>query len=437
MFDATIIKQEFEGLVGLRQVDDPDFTQLNSSLLYNGNNVLINHPLINIENISLTAKQFSNYFYPNWVVLTPYLVGERVKDGSDFYVAINPSVGLQPSISPLDWSLLDLMSLYLEDIFTTTYEEVVNEMFNIKRGIEKTKTLINSLRFYEGAGNLNDKILNEGRLVGVMIELKYSQNLVAVIERIGLQLTTVVNPVPIYIYHSSKPTPIMTISVNQTVAGGFQWHNPVQKIKLHNLNQSYDTGGYFFIMYDQSNIGGAMAINKRMDFHLAPCGSCSPYNGLAFQKLTQFISIRACHVDNYDRVTAGVSDIAGIDLWNIEKTKFDFSFNWGLNFDITVRCDVTEFIVRQKDVFAYALRDNIIVKLLDNMVNSTRQNGIDTKVSQMAQIALSSERLGGGGLRDKAIKQISTVNFELSNLDSVCMPCSKLGGISVKSFSLQ
>jgi hypothetical protein len=437
MFDPTIIKNEFLGLVGFRQTNDPDFQKLAGNLIYTGQNTLINHPLINAENLEMTAKQFAEYNYPQWVNITPYIVGDRVKNLGIIYEAITNNTGQDPVTSPLAWEVIDLFSLYLQDIIESTAEQVVNDMFNEKRESLKTKTLISSMRFYEGPGNLNDKILNTGKLVGVMIEMKHSQNLVNIIERIGLQLSGAANNIPIYIFHSSQPEAIQTILINQTVSNGFQWHNPSAKIKLHNLNQAYDTGGYFFIMYDQNNIGGNMAINKRMNFHLQPCGSCSAYNHEAFTKITKFTSVRSCHVDLGDRVTNGALDPLGIDLWDIEKTKFDLDYNWGLNFDFTIRCDLTEFIVRQKDVFAYALRDNVIVRLLDNMVNSTRQNNIDTKVSQMAQIALSDQKLGGGGLRHEADESIDAINFEVSNLDSVCMPCAQEGGIKVKSFSLQ
>lgn len=433
MFDPKIIREQFLGLVGLRQNDDPDFAQLNSALVYTGNNILLNHPLINSENIELTAKQFSQFSYPAWNIATPYAIGDRVSYLGNLYSAINANIGQLPTGS--DWELLNLVSLYLEDIFNTTSEEVVNEMFNLKRVNRATKTLIQSTRFYEGVGNLNEKILNEGKLVGIRIDLLHSQNIVSIIERIGLQLTAASPAVLFYVYHSSQPEPIATFSVNHTISGGFQWHNPINKIKLHNLNQQYDTGGSFFIMYDQNSLA-SQAVNKRLNFNNVPCSGCTPYNYQTFVKVSKYMRIAAVSVKIADRVTAGLSDPIGIDLWNIDATEFTPDINWGLNFDLTVRCDLTEFLTRQKDVFAFALRDNILVKLLDNMVNSTRQNGIETKVSQMAQIALSSEKLGGGGLREKAAKQIEMVNFEVSELDQVCMPTSKAGGIRVTSVGL-
>lgn len=437
MFDTSIIKTEFIGLVGLRQNDDPDYPAIASNLIYDGSNTLVQHPLINIENLSLTSKNYSKLVYPAWSNVTAYPKGSRVSRLNVNYEARRDTTNNAPESSPLDWAVVDALSDYLMDIYQSTSEFVVSELFNKKRELDKTKTLIQNLRFYEGAGNLNDKLMNEGKMVGVMFKLKAKQNLVAVIERIGLQLNAAQTGVKFYLYHSSKPTALLTSTVNHTVGGGFQWHTITPKMKLHHLNNLYDAGGYFFIMYDQNDLLGSMAINKRMNFHLTPCGSCSPYNGQTFQKVTPYIELRSCHVPATSRVSNGNLSTTGVDLWDIEQTRFDSDINWGLNFDLTVRCDLTEFIVQQKDVFKEALRDNFIVRLIDNMANSTRVNNIEARVSQLAQMALSSEKLGGGGLRDIANKRIENINFELSGLDNVCMPCANKNGVRIKTFGLQ
>lgn len=444
MFDPTIIQNEFLGLVGLRQTNDPDFPQLAPDLLYNGDNELLNHPLLNIENISMNAKNFSDYAYPAWSNVTNYKVGNKVKVDSVIYEAIQDNVGQDPTtIDSTYWIVVDYLSEYLLDIFNSEAKQLVQSLFDLKRDQKNTKSLIQTMRFYDGAGNLNDKILNQGKLVGVSFELVYTQNLVAIIERIGLQLTGSAADVPFYVYHSSQAKPIATFTVNQTGAWGFQWHTPATKIKMHSLNNSYDSGGLFFIMYDQNNIGGRMAINRRMNFHLGPCAGCGPYNFIAYQRISRFLAMKAVQVDAVNRVRfddeAGefVADPNGVDMWSIDNTTLALDTNWGLNFDVTVRCDLTEFLVAQKDVFANALSDAITVRLLNDMINSTSKNGINTQTRTLAEKALGSISLGGGGLRDKATYSLKQINFEIAELDQVCMPCDKKGGIRVTSFGLQ
>src|SRR5688572_13546332 len=107
MFDPALIKQGFTGLVGLRQNDNPNYSQLPSTLLYTGTNVLVDHPLINIENLDLCARNYAQYAYPTWAIGTTYGLDSpqtlvRVKYNNVFYRSKGAgNVGNQPDISPV------------------------------------------------------------------------------------------------------------------------------------------------------------------------------------------------------------------------------------------------------------------------------------------------------------------------------------------------
>lgn len=436
MFDPKIIKQEFSNLVGFRQNNDPAYPAFAEELVYNGDNTLIEHPLINIENIASTAKNYAKVAYPVFSSATQYEKSVSVTYNNKTYQAITtPPVGTLPTDVNF-WQQIDPINIYLKDIVQSCSEDVVTDMLNAKRDVHRTKTLIQSMRFYEGAGSLQDRIINNGKLVGVRIDLLHSTNLVAIVERIGLQLSSD-STITLYVFHSSQPEAITTIEFVHNVPGGFKWITPAKKIALHNLNNQYDAGGSFYIMYNQNELS-AQAINKRMDFHAPPCSWCSTYNVTTFAKFSKYLSVRAVHIDQTDRVDLdGTPNIDGVGLFNTDKIKFDLSTNWGLNFDFTIRCDITDFIVRQKDIFADALKAGVIVRLLSGMVNSTRQNGIETIVAQKAQIELSDTKLGGGGMRQKYLDAIRSIDFELSALDQVCMPCNSGPGIKVRAMGLQ
>lgn len=435
MFEPSIIKPAFRGLVGLPQTDHPDYPRIGPSLVYTGSNVEINHPLITIENLYMTAKNYAAFTFPAYVPATIYAKGTKVSSGGLVYESlINQNQGNAPAASPDQWEAVDLFSLYLERLFDSSAEELVNDVMTAKKGRREAKSLLSQMRFYEGYGNLDDLIINENKLVGVMIELKRSQNLVAIIEQIGLQLTAENPELKIYIYNTSKKDAILTLTLNHDEAGSFQWHSPDSTVALHYLTTEYDAGSAFFVMYDQRALIG-QAINRQMNFHLAPCGGCSGYNLSAYNRLSKYLYVRACSVAFADR--SGIGAIGEPDtLWDIRATRFNENTNYGLNFDFSVRCDLSAFIVRQKKRFAFALRDKITVKLLEHMVFATRVNIIDEKTRMMANTALVSIAQGGQGLRDQAIEQMKSVDFELSNLDDTCMPCNNAAGISVGAFGL-
>lgn len=426
MFDHTRIKEAFANLVGLRQNDNPAFGTLSDSLLYNGDNVLVNHPLINIENLEMCARNYGKFVFPAYVPATTYTAGERVTvDGVHYESLQGDNVGHTPATSPTWWKVLNLLDLFLLDVWATAAEDTVNEVFLKKKLNQQTKTLLSSLRFFEGVGNFNDLIVNEGSLVGVQVKLLYSNNILAVLEQIGIQLTVPNPELKFYIFHSSQKEPLAILTKNHTKTGSFQWHDI--NAKLNYLAEDHDAGGVFFIMYDQDQLLG-QAIRKQYNFHVPPCAYCSYTNVANFNLYSKYMLMNSVRVKAADR--------DGLNMWDITKTQYTPDTNWGLNFQFTVKCDLTDFIIRQKDVFKYAMRDMVTKKLLEVMANTTRQNVAQAKIDVLARNELMSSYSGGMGFMKQLEDQLKGVNFEMSNLDDVCMPCGKKGGIGYGTASL-
>lgn len=426
MYNNVTIIEEFRTLAGLRQNDNPAFQAIASDLLYDGTNVLIQHPLLNIENIDMAARNYAMFDFPAYAPATPYAVGARVKYSNLVYQSkVAANTGNQPDTSPAEWELINLLSLYLEDVFRNAAEDTVNQVFNQKRLNGQTKTLLKSLRFYAGTGSLSNTVLNEGDFVGVMVKLTYKNNMLAVIEQIGLQLTAPNNPLRIYLFHDSQIEPLATLDINHTKTISFQWHE--LGFKLHSIAQEHDAGGTFFIMYDQAQLVG-QAVQKTYDFHVAPCNYCDVSVYDSFILYSKYIYMQAVRVKAADR--------NGTNLWDIRKTQMVAGNNFGLNFQLTVKCDLTDFLVQQKGVFQYAFRDMVTQKLLEGISNSTRQNGAQEKAANMARNELMGTFAGGMGFQKKVEKQIEAVDFEVSALDDLCMPCNKKGGLSYGTAAL-
>lgn len=430
MYQPQIIQDAFMGLVGFRQTESPDFPQLASSLLKTSNNLLVEHSLINIENIDMTARNYAAFNYPAYNSGTPYTDGTRVRASNTYvYEAIGSvPAGNEPSVSPLLWERIDLLSLHLEDVVRSSIDQVVERMFDEKKIRREVKTVLESTRAMDAIGDTNDLVVNAGALVGVEIQLAHRQNIIAVIEQIGIQLSAAQSELTFHIYHTSQAEEIATEELTLTKIGSFEWVSPGTPIMLHHLSPDYASGGRFFIMYDQDDLVG-QAISAQYNFSTAPC-TCNPYAYRNWTRMSKFIGIRSCYIPAVDR-PASVTD-----MFNTAKLKYDQSTNYGLNFDVTVKCDLTQFLIRQKSLFAPAIRDMVIVKLLDQMKNSTRVNGIDAVTKQSAAFALQSRQVGGGGLIDDLNRKIKTIDFEIAALDSVCMPCAAKNGVKHSSFGL-
>lgn len=428
MYDNQLIQDAFLGLVGLRQNNNPDFEQLSSILTYTGQNILVHHSLINIENIDMTARNYSHYNFPVWAIGTTYETGDRVKVGSQVYESLqDANVGNDPTSTSGFWEEISLLSLYLEDVFRNSIDETVQEVFLRKKLSRQTKTLLQNQRLSTTSGGFNDRVINEGDLVGCEFKLKHNQNIKAVLNQIGFQLTGP-QTFNVYLYHSSQLEPIATKEIVHTKTGSFEWHE--LDFDLNFKNDLHDAGGVFYIMYDQNNLG-VQAIKKKHNWHKPPCSYCNRSEINYFNLYTKYLYLRTVRVKAVNR-----NQDNDIHLWDLEKTQYVSDNNFGLNFEWTVKCDLTNYIISQKQVFAFALKEMVTKKLLENMSNSTRQNGLDEKVRMMARSELQSKHIGGMGIMEKVDKQINGVDFEISSLDATCMPCNTKGGLRTHAAGL-
>lgn len=440
MYEVQTIQDEFMGLVGMRQTLDPRFSQLSSDIVKTSSNVLLQHPLINIENLDMTARNYAQWPYNAWDNLEEYALGDRVKvvvgSAQTVYESIQDSNTGHIVTDGVWWKVVNLISLYLEDIWRNSIDEVVNGVMNAKKLRRESKTVLSNVVVYEGAGQMGNLIINESSLVGFQINLKYNRNLMAIIRRIGHQFTQA-GDFDMYLYHSSQIEPIMTIPIVHAQGYSFAWTIPADDIKLHHILDQYDAGGNFYLMYDQDEIPG-QAVKKNHIWGRRPCASCSGFNIRSWNLYSKFVSIIPVQVKNEyrNRVDNGSGPALPDNLWDITKTQFPNETNFGLNFEFNVRCDLTEMLLQNKDVFAFAIRDMVTMKLLESMGNSTRQNVDQTKVAQQAIIALQSKIVGGAGLRDQVAQQIKAVDFEFSDLNDVCLPCNNANGLHFGSIGL-
>lgn len=429
MFNYNSIQTAFKGLVGLRQNNNPEFPQLFDSLIYDGSNLLVHHPLLSIENIDMSARNYAFYQFDAWDNLTNYVVDDRIRYTDDkVYEAIQANVGSQPDTNPLDWSEVNLLSLYLEDTYNNSVNETVNEVFQKKKLNRQTKTLLQNQKLTTGSGSLSDYITNEGDLVGIEIKLLHRENIKAVINKIGLQVSQANPTMKFYVYHSSQLEPLTTITVDHQKAISFGWNEVDLELNFNSI--SHDVGGVFYLMYDQSELVGS-AIKKSHNWHLAPCRYCNRADVDYFNKYSKYLYLRTVRVKAANRNTTNSQY-----LWDLKLTEYVPDNNFGLNLEWTIQCDITQFIVDQKSVFSFAVRDMWVKKLLEELSNSTRQNIVNEKVALQARAELQTQSVGGMGFADKVERQLKEVDFEISNLDATCMPCNTKGGMRIGSIGL-
>lgn len=136
---------------------------------------------------------------------------------------------------------------------------------------------------------------------------------------------------------------------------------------------------------------------------------------MSFKEYNRHFTIKPFNVSN--------SELDGTNLWDIEKTRYENSNNYGLNFKFSAHCDITEVILQNADIWANAIATQRAVLLLEKIAFNVRDNGLSEKTKNLALMELKGKPEAGiTGLYSVLKGEIKRLNFDLSDLNSVCFP---------------
>ncbi len=379
MFNPTTIQNCMTSLIGWRNDANTSVPQItNTALLTSNSGLYYNdfHPLLLIENIANTL--------PEDKTIDNYLT-EKVNSG------INKA----------------LTKVVLE-----------------KKLNESTKTLLNSSKLFDGIGRFQDTVISNGRFVGVELEMFPSYGAKVIIDKIGLQFTQTQTNLPIYIFHTSQLNPIKTVTATTTKASSLEWLTLSETIDLSYLSDTYDSGGMFYIGYFQDDISG-QAIKKDFNFIDGPCNTCR--GGANAMKIwnerLNFVRIVPVEVAN--------GSLNGTQMFDYTKRKYNATNNFGLNFGVTVQCDISQYLCEQKLILTDLIGKQVAVDILNDMKHSTRLNRIANVSQNMIIRDLEGDReTFEPGLAKRLSDSVKAVDFDFSKIDSPCLPCNKKFGIT-------
>lgn len=415
------------GLVGFRQNQNPDYPELAPSLLESSSGLYFQdeHPLLTIENISQAVTNYDAYNYPLYNPATSYAIGDKVRDGigGKVYESLtDDNAGNAPGASPDHWAEVNLFSQKLEALVRASITKVAARVMQMKKLRETTKTLLENVQLFDGNGSLNDKEIKLGRFVGFRLMVEDHRDLAVVIRRLGTQFTEPNPDFKLYVFHTSQVDPIAVVPVALAKASSFEWSKI--DLALRYLSEEYGPGGSFRIGYYEDQLQG-QAINRGYDFGVspAPC-NCNKWYSY-YLKWSKFIRVQPFAVT--PDVVPG-PDGSGAQLWNIESEVVHYRKSYGLNFDITIKCDTTDFLCREKDLFVEPIIKQVANDLLGEMAYSVRNNVLAKEVRQAAMYALETRPNSNPGAAKMLEKAIAALDFDLSDLNEACLPCNDSKG---------
>lgn len=421
------------GLVGFRQNQNPQYPTLAPSLLLSSSGLYFQdeHPLLTIENIDQALTNYDVFVYPAYAALTAYTEGEKVRAvNNKVYEALRATTGDEPSVSPADWVEVPLFSQKLEALVRAAINKVAAAVFQNKKLRTATKTLIENVQLFDGNGSLQDKELKLGRFVGFKLMLEDHRDLTTVIRRLGTQFSLANPEFKLFIFHTSQEAPLTVLPLVLTKLNSFEWSR--LDYTLRYLSDNYAPGGSFRIGYYEDLLQG-QAINRGYDFAVspAPC-TCNNWYGL-YTRWSKYIRVEPFSVTP-DEDLLPEADGTGAKLWPIESEVSQYQKSYGLNLDLSVRCDTTDFICREKDLFTQAILKQVQVDLLNEIAYSIRNTPVTKETRDLAHYALETKPNGNVGAVKSLEKAIAALDFDTSDLNEACLPCDNTSGPDYVTF---
>lgn len=378
------------------------------------------NPLITLQNLSSIAPDFKNTVYQEYNESKQYTAGEIVQYADKIFKSIKETVGNLPTDEEF-WYETDPFSEWLEFKTKSSISKAVSRYCNEKIAKGTFKTLCESKTLFDGTGRLVDTVKNTNNTVGFEIIPVRSKGVTTKINKIGFQ-SDGVGTFNLYVYHSSMQQPYRTIQVEKTKSG-FMW------IQMQDLYLPYETldteaGGSWYICYNQSDLGEQKAVFKNKDWSKEPCSSCSRRELLAWMAWSKYLEVHPFKVNNE------LKD--GTDLWDVDNNIYTYNNNYGLNLDISVSCDITDFIISQKMLFVDVIAKQTAIDMLREFaynpnVRTNRHSINASRLDILYEIDGDSSSMKKSGLSYQLDLAFKALELSTEGIDRVCLPCNNNG----------
>ena len=435
MIRALDIQNELLHIIGWEQNNNTSDFKIADALTQSDTGLYYQqvHPLLTLQNLSSIAPDFKNipsenrYIYDAYIADKQYVKGEIVTLEQKIYKSKLSTLGNDPTETDY-WYETNQLSEWVEAKTKASIQKAIMRYCNDKIAKGTFKTLCENKILFDGTGRLVDTVQNQNNLVGFEIIPIRSKGVTTKINRIGFQ-SDGSGEFDFYLYHSSSYEPIKTIHITK-LKPGFVW------ITTDNLYMPYESddieaGGSWYLCYKQSalNTLNQKAIRKDKDWSKEPCGSCSRREIQTWMAWSKYLEIHPFKLSE-ELVTDN-------KMWDAEDNIYTYDNNYGINLDVSINCDITDFIIDQKMLFQDIIAKQVAIDMLREFAYNanvrTNRNSINaSRVDILYEIDGDSSSLKKSGLSYQLDLAFKAVELSTEGIDRVCMPC-KNNGIKYRS----
>ena len=417
-------------LIGWRQSYDANdgviseaLTQSESGLYYQDA-----HPLLTLQNLQSIAPDFSNISYPAHSTEKTYAKGVVVTNSDKHYKSLK-AVPENIQITDTEyWIETNPFSEWLETKTKACITKAISCYVNEKVAKGTYKALCEKKTLFDGTGRIYDTIKNKNNLVGFEIVPIRAKGVTTKINRIGLQFSEP-GDYTILVMHSSLMEPYYQETFTKRIGNNIEWFTPSQELYLPYETDEIDAGGSWYICYVQSQLPtGSQAIRKSRDWSKGPCNECSRHEYETWHIWSKYLEVHPFYVN--EELVSIVDE--QVQLWDVENNLYDYSTNYGLNLDITVACDMTDFIIEQRQMFTDYLSKSLAIDFLREFaynpnVRTNRHSVNASRPDILYEIDGDSSSIKKSGLSYQLELASKAIQVSTEGIDRVCLPCVNHG----------
>ena len=428
MVRALDIQEKLLHLIGWEQNYDTSDLKISDALTVSESGLYFQqiHPLLTLQNMSCIAPDFKNMTFEEYDAEKPYSKGNVIKYESLLYKALQNSTGKQPDIESEYWVETNPFSEWLESKTKASIQKAIARYCNEKIAQGTYKTLCENRTLFDGTGRLVDVVKNKKNLVGFEIVLVRAKGVTTKINKIGLQFTEP-GEYTLYLMHSSMDAPVKIIKLNKIRKNSVEWFS-LNDVYLPYQSEDNDAGGSWYLCYFQSELPeGSQAIRKDKDWSKEPCGSCSRRELLAWMAWSKYIEVHPFFVNE---------ELVEIEekprLWDVENNQYTYDNNYGLNLEITISCDITDFIIEQRMLFQDIIAKQVAVDMLREFaynanVRTNRHSINASRLDILYEVDGDSSSMKKSGLSYQLDMAFKAIKLSTEGIDRVCLPCKNNG----------
>jgi len=302
---------------------------------------------------------------------------------------------------------------YLDNVHNEELRLLVNKFVNSVKSELNSKELLSNVTLIHRPNLFDSKITKDSRFVGYLITPKQSKNIKATITDIGFEMDTT-QDLTVYFFESSQKSAVTSFTYTCSTADTLQW----QDVSSEGLTVEYETddkgtGCSYLIGYFEDDLTGQVyAIDYSGEAAIVAKQIFGSYMGVSPLYLASS-KLDGTNIPNRDSLTGSIG---------CRHPGFNLKFN--------VKCDITDIIVDNIQMFARPLQHAIAIRLLSDALANTGLNPVTMSGQNReqwqnllnqykAELHGGHAAVAGSLVRKKGMMEELTVDF--SRMDAVCL----------------